>query len=152
MATRAPARDTKRTPSARVARSSGAGAGEPVAGRSRRTVFWQRLAVVAALCVVAGTVLAVPARGYLAQRGELASRQSEMTDLERQNDELVARRDRLDDPAEIQRIARRDYGLVAEGEESYTILPPATAGLVLPHAWPFDRLSGALERAATAPS
>lgn len=108
--------------------------------------------MVVALLVVAATVLAVPAQSYLAQRGEIAARDAELRELEDRNGELADRRDRLDDPEEIQRIARRDYGLVAVGEESYTILPPATAGLVLPRAWPFDRLSGALERAATAPS
>ncbi len=149
MPSRTSTRDAARTDSVRSSR--GSGAQDAPAPRSRRLVFWQRLAVVGALLLVAGTVLAVPAQGYLAQRVELSDRESQLTDLERQNDELAARRDRLDDPAEIQRIARRDYGLVAEGEESYTILPPATAGLVLPHAWPFDRLSGALERAATAP-
>jgi cell division protein FtsB len=110
------------------------------------------MAVVGALLFVAATVLAVPFRGYLAQRTEVSSRQAELAELRQQNTELVERSERLDDPDEIQRVARRDYGLVAEGEESYTILPPATAGLVLPRAWPFDRLSGPLERAATAPS
>ena len=126
---------------------------------SQSSLIWRRLAVVAALVFVAATVLAVPARSYWAQRSEVSSRQAELADLRQQNAELVERSDRLDDPDEIQRIARRDYGLVAEGEESYTILPPATAGLVLPRAWPFDRLSGPLERpaepverAATAPS
>ena len=129
------------------------GAPSDTASRSAGdSAVWQRLAVVVALLVVAATVLAVPARGYLAQRGELASRSAELSELERQNADLVARRDRLDDPEEIKAIARRDYGLVLEGEESYTILPPATAGLILPQVWPFDRLSGPMEHAATAPS
>jgi cell division protein FtsB len=156
--TRAP-----RRPASPDAEARGSGSGARAGGGARRArraardperrrLFWQRAAVLGALFVVAATVLAVPARGYLAQRSELSARQSELTDLERQNDELSARRDRLDDPEEIQRIARRDYGLVAVGEESYSILPPATAGLVLPRAWPFDRLGGALEDAATAPS
>jgi len=124
----------------------------PSSGSSAQSARWQQLAVVVALLVVAVTVLAVPARSYMAQRGEIAERSAEMAQLVRQNEDLAARRDRLDDPDEITAIARRDYGLVLEGEESYTILPPATAGLVLPDAWPFDRLSGSMERAATAPS
>lgn len=108
--------------------------------------------MVVALLVVAATVLAVPARSYWAQRSEIASREGELADLQRANDDLVDHSKRLDDPDEIQRIARRDYGLVDEGEESYTILPPATGGLVLPQTWPFDRLSSAMAAAATAPS
>ncbi|CAN5608600.1 hypothetical protein BH10ACT3_BH10ACT3_03910 [soil metagenome] len=119
---------------------------------AQRSVIWQRLAVVLALCVVVAAVLAVPARSYLAQRTEIAGRQSVLAELQQENADLEERKDRLDDPEEIQRIARRDYGLVEQGEESYTILPPATGGLVLPRAWPFDQLSGPLERAATAPS
>lgn len=127
-------------------------ASDSVARAAGDSAVWQRLAVAVALLVVALTVLAVPARSYLAQRTEIASRSAELSELERQNQELVTRRDRLEDPEEIKAIARRDYGLVLEGEESYTILPPATAGLILPRVWPFDRLIGPMEQAATAPS
>jgi cell division protein FtsB len=113
------------------------------------TVRRRRLVAVLGLLLVAAAVLAVPAQSYWAQRGEVASREAELAELDRANDELADQLERLEDPDEIQRIARRDYGLVAEGEESYSILPPATAGLVLPRGWPFDRISGPLERAAT---
>jgi cell division protein FtsB len=113
------------------------------------TVRRRRLVVLLGLLLVAGAVLAVPAQSYWAQRGEVSSREAALAEVDRSNDELAARLDRLDDPDEVQRIARRDYGLVAVGEESYSILPPATAGLVLPRGWPFDRISGPLERAAT---
>ncbi len=93
--------------------------------------------------------LAVPTRRYLAQRSEIATRDAELKEITQRNDRLEARRDRLDDPEEIQQIARRDYGLVLEGEESYTILPSATAGLVLPRGWPFDVLSNPLEQVAS---
>ena len=113
------------------------------------TVRRRRLVVLLGLLLVAGAVLAVPAQSDWAQRGAVSSREAALDEVERSNDELAARLDRLDDPDEVQRIARRDYGLVAVGEESYSILPPATAGLVLPRGWPFDRISGPLERAAT---
>jgi cell division protein FtsB len=113
------------------------------------TVRRRRLVALLGLLLVAGAVLAVPAQSYWAQRSEVSNREAALSEVERSNDELAARLDRLDDPDEVQRIARRDYGLVAVGEESYSILPPATAGLVLPRGWPFDRISGPLERAAT---
>lgn len=113
------------------------------------SVRHRRIGAVLGLLLVAAAILAVPAQSYLAQRGELADREAELAELDRSNDELAERLDRLSDPDAIQRIARRDYGLVSEGEESYSILPPATAGLVLPGGWPFDRISGPLERAAT---
>jgi cell division protein FtsB len=113
------------------------------------TVRRRRLLVLLGLLLAAAAVLAVPARSYWAQRGEVAARESALAEVDRTNDDLQARLDHLEDPAEVQRIARRDYGLVSAGEESYSILPPATAGLVLPQGWPFDRISGPLERAAT---
>jgi len=109
----------------------------------------QTVLVVLALALVPVAVLAVPARAYLAQRGVLGDREAALAELERSNDELEGRLEHLGDPGEIERIARRDYGLVAAGEESYAILPPATAGVVLPGGWPFDRISGPFARAAT---
>jgi hypothetical protein len=93
-------------------------------------------------------LVAIPGRGYLEQRQDVASAQADLHRLQQENDRLQRRRDRLDDPTEIQRIARRDYGLVDQGEESYTVLPPPTAGLVLPRAWPFNQLADAVRRAA----
>jgi cell division protein FtsB len=116
-----------------------------------RAVLLQRLGIVTFVVAAAVALLLVPARGYMAQRHEISAHRAELTDLQRQNQELTLRRDRLDDPSEIQRIARRDYGLVLEGEESYSILPPASAGLVLPRAWPFGLVQEPLEQATLAP-
>ena len=114
-----------------------------------RSVLRRNLAVVVSLVIVALTLLAVPARSYLAQRDDISERREVLAEVTERNDRLRERLERLDDPAEIQRIARREYGLVEVGEEAYTVLPPATAGLVLPRAWPFDVLSGPVEQAAT---
>ena len=120
------------------------------AAAARRTARRRRVAVAVALVAVVAAVLAVPARKYLDERSELAAVEAELTEVERANEELAERRARLDRPEEIERIARRDFGLVDVGEESYSILPPATAGLVLPRTWPFDRISGAIEQRSTA--
>ncbi|HTN99767.1 MAG TPA: septum formation initiator family protein [Microthrixaceae bacterium] len=109
----------------------------------------QRIAVIGAVVVVVLVALAVPARSYVAQRAEIAAQNAKLDELTQRNDELQEQRDRLDDPEEIQRIARRDYGLVLSHEESYAILPSPTAGLVLPRSWPFDVLSAPLEKVAS---
>lgn len=101
------------------------------------------------MVVVAVAVLAVPIRTYVDQQSRISEESAYVADLEDRNADLEQQRELLQDPAEIRRIARRDYGLVEVGEESYTILPPATAGLVLPGVWPFDRLAGPIERAST---
>lgn len=109
----------------------------------------RRVLGVLLLLAVAAALLAVPAQGYLAQRGEVTAREAELAELDRRNEQLDQHLERLGEPEEIQRLARRDYGLVEPGEESYSLLPPSTAGLHLPRGWPFDRLAGPLERAAT---
>jgi cell division protein FtsB len=103
----------------------------------------------ALVAVVVLVVLAVPTRSYLAQRGEIAQTRDQLAEVRRTNAQLKERKARLTDPSEVQRTARREFGLVGVGEESYSILPPATAGLVLPNTWPFDRLAGPVARAAT---
>ena len=107
-----------------------------------------RSAGVATVAVVMVVLVAIPFRGYLQQRGDVAAADAALHRLEQENDRLQRRRDRLDDPGEIQAIARREYGLVDQGEESYTVLPPPTAGLVVPQAWPFDRIQGAVRAAS----
>lgn len=109
--------------------------------------IWAMRALVAVLLgFVVYVMLAVPARRYLAQRSEVTERQVQLREIGERNSELERRITRLDDPDEIQRIARREYGLVTEGEESYTILPPATAGLNLPSGWPFNVLGDPIRR------
>lgn len=113
-----------------------------------RRVLGRRTAVVATVVGVTALLVALPARSYLHQRSDVGAARAELEELDRRNDELEVRRDRLEDPDEISRIARRDYGLVEIGQESYAVLPPATAGLVMPNAWPFDRIDSAVRVAA----
>lgn len=115
---------------------------ERAKGQTNSRVWLMRALVAVLVVVVVYSLVAVPTKRYLQQRPEVAQRQVQLRDIKERNGEMERRIRRLDDPEEIQRIARRDYGLVTEGEESYTILPPATAGLNLPSGWPFDVLSG----------
>lgn len=120
-----------------------AGAGGFWAGRRGRA------AVLVSFLVLMAGLIVVPVREYLAQRAEVAAQEAQLARLRAGNERLEARIQRLSDPAEIERIARRDYGLVRAGEESYSVLPPDTAGLVLPTAWPFDLLTNALRSSAS---
>ncbi|MEI2640405.1 MAG: septum formation initiator family protein [Microthrixaceae bacterium] len=117
--------------------------------RARSTVWSLRVLVAALLGLVVYGLIAVPAGRYIQQRSDVADRQVQLRDMKERNSALKDKIRRLDDPDEIMRIARRDYGLVTEGEESYTILPPATAGLNLPASWPFDLLSEPVRRVSS---
>lgn len=140
---------------ARAIRGHGGVDGAPRRSPRNRTTLqvWLTRALVAVLvAVVLYGLLAVPGRRYWKQRTEVAERRVQLSEISEQNSKMETRIKRLDDPDEIQRIARRDYGLVSPGEESYTILPAATAGLNLPASWPFDRLSEPVRKIASGPN
>jgi cell division protein FtsB len=84
---------------------------------------------------MAGVVVAVglflfgyPTRTYLDQRAQLSQQQAKLDRLAAQNQSLSGEASRLQNTAEIERIARQDYGLVQPGQEAYAILPsPASS-------------------------
>jgi len=89
---------------------------------SRSRVF---SAVLAAVLLVAAVFLfALPGRDYLSQRRSLNAAEVKVQVLAAQNAKLDQQRQHLQTDAEIERIAREQYGLVRPGEEAYAILPP----------------------------
>ena len=116
--------------------------------RRRVGLVGRRTAVVATVIAVTVVLVALPVRSYLGQQSDVAAARAELRELQAENDRLEARKDRLSDPDEIARIARRDYGLVEVGQESYSVLPPTSAGLVMPQAWPFDRIEDSVRTAS----
>lgn len=81
-------------------------------------------AVVLLLIALAVMLLAIaPLRGYLDERGELKDLQTQATALERQNQTLQERIDRLSDATFLERIARECLGMVKPGETAFVIVP-----------------------------
>lgn len=78
------------------------------------------------LCAVALSV-AFPLRSYLGQRTELAQAVSAQQDLERQRDELEARKVALSDPDYIAAEARRRLQYVTPGDTVFVVHAPALA-------------------------
>jgi cell division protein FtsB len=104
--------------------------------------------LVALTAAAAGyVILASPVSDWWDQRGRVSETRAELAAIEADNQALRDRLDRNAEPAELELAARDQLGLVREGEESYTVVPPATAGLVLPNAWPFNRIAPGLEAA-----
>jgi cell division protein FtsB len=75
--------------------------------------------VVAGLLFTFGT----PARTWYDQRQEIVAARERTAVLDQQSRELQARVDQLGTDAEVERIAREQYGLVKPGEEAFAILP-----------------------------
>ncbi len=88
----------------------------------------RRLFVVA--LVVAGILFtfANPARTWHGQQQEIAAARERNAVLEEQSRALQARADTLSTDAEVERLARQEYGLVKPGEEAFGILPAPGAG------------------------
>jgi cell division protein FtsB len=104
----------------------------------------RRTGGLVALAALAVVILAAPVGDWWAQRNDIGEAEAHLAAIEADNRDLQERLDRIADPATVERIARRDLGLVREGEESYTILPPPTAGLVMPDTWPFNRVAASM--------
>lgn len=89
--------------------------------RGRRTVWLAVLLVVALAVTLAGIF---PFRQMIAQQRQVATAEAQLIALSSENarleDELAA----LATPAEIERIAREELGLVRPGETSYMVEAP----------------------------
>src|SRR3954454_18406817 len=85
-------------------------------------IRWDRVGRVALLCVLVGLAFLYikPASSYFAARGQAKARNAEVRALERERDELLARRRALKRPAVLEREARR-LGYVRPGERSYVV-------------------------------
>ncbi|MGH9078113.1 MAG: FtsB family cell division protein [Acidimicrobiales bacterium] len=64
-----------------------------------------------------------PVRTLLAQHDQSTLAQHRLTELRQENAKLADRAAQLQTTAEIERLARQDYGLVKPGETAYAILP-----------------------------
>ncbi len=108
---------------------------------SVRRALWPLLVSVVFVGVLFAGVF--PTRTWLAQRAATANAQERVDVLRSENQALEERARLLQDDAEIERLAREQYGLVRPGEEAYAILPPPPPPLPVPEAWPFGALAAA---------
>jgi cell division protein FtsB len=103
----------------------------------RRLVFAFGISV---LLVGVLFVAVFPTRTYLAQRTATRRADARLAELAAEKKTLQAQARRLSTPAEIESLARAQFGLVRPGEEAYAVLPPPTPPLGLPDIWPFTGL------------
>ncbi|MEZ5267322.1 MAG: septum formation initiator family protein [Microthrixaceae bacterium] len=83
----------------------------PVVPRWGRRILW-----LGALAAVVAAILTPAVSQWWSQRAEIRAGEDELALLEADNDQLRDRLDKIGDPATLERIARRDLGLVREGE------------------------------------
>jgi cell division protein FtsB len=70
-----------------------------------------------------------PLRQYVSQQDRIERLQAKQQALAAENARLEAERKRLQDPAYVQQLAKRDYHVVSPGEEAWVVTgtPPASA-------------------------
>ena len=144
--TRRPPRVSRRSAAqARKRRSANARARHPASNtpaekrpasprvRRRRAVL---TTVLGALAVV-GLLFAFvyPTSTYFRQRSQLSKASERLERLEREAERLQAESDKLRGDAEVERLAREQYGLVRVGETPY-VLVPATPTTTVPPTQP----------------
>jgi cell division protein FtsB len=106
---------------------------------SRRRVVWLLLGSVT--LVAALFLFVLPGRTYLAQRSSLNQAGTRVRVLAAENAKLDQQVRQLQTDAEIERLARQQYGLVKPGEQAYAILPPKPAPTVATRAAPAKKAS-----------
>lgn len=88
-----------------------------------------------ALVVLVGLlfVFVFPTQAYFTQRDQIRAAEQRLHLLRTETTKLAAEAARLQNDAEIERLARERYGMVKPGEEAYAIVPspqPAPAQTV----------------------
>jgi len=92
----------------------------------------RRLFVVALVVVGILFTFGNPARTWYGQRQEIAAARERNAVLDQHSRDLQARVDQLGTDAEVERVAREQYGLVRPGEEAFGILPAPRSAPVPP--------------------
>jgi len=77
-------------------------------------------------------VFVFPARTLLAQRQQTDKQRQALELLNQQSRKLEAESRKLQNDAEVERMAREQYGFVYPGEHPYVVVPPSTTSLPAP--------------------
>lgn len=117
-------------------------------GRWLRPLSWATLTVVV-IALLALYVL--PTRTWIEQRQHLSQARATLEELRAERDVLASRLDDLDDDAEIEALARSQFGLVKPGEELYAVFPAPEPPVDLPQMWPFGDVDAGASTATATP-
>ena len=119
--------DRKRTAKAGKRQSRRPPSRNPAATETRHR---RRVLVRVLLGAMAGVALlfvfVFPARTLLAQWQQTEKERSELELLQEQSRKLEEESRRLQSDAEVERMAREQYGFVYPGEHPYVVVPPPT--------------------------
>ena len=102
---------------------------------------------VGIVITVAVFVLGVmPTCQWISNRRAIAAAESTLSQLEARNQQDAAAAESLRSGAELERLAREQYGYARPGEEVYHVLPAPRDPVRVPEAWPFSALGSSISR------
>ena len=127
------------------AKSSGPKHAKPQRSLLARST-WVVTPVILVILTVAVVAFLAPTRTLLDQRRTAATVEQRLAEIDQANADAQAQADALKTDAEIERIAREQYGYAKAGEEVYHLLPEAQDPVRVPDAWPFVGLGSSLTR------
>jgi len=116
---------------------------------ARQRRLWGRprlLFALIPLTIILLAMTALPTRQLYDNRQSIASAESQLAQIRGANDGAAASAESLRSGAELERLAREQYGYAKPGEEVYHVLPAPKDPVRVPDAWPFNALGTALGR------
>lgn len=91
-------------------------------GKKRRPRFTGRAAILAVVVCAIVLSLAYPLREYLAQRHRIAELRAQIESAEQRIDALERRKNKLEDPDYIRKLARQRLHYRVPGETNYVVV------------------------------
>ncbi len=95
----------------------------PLSEEAVGTPVGQRRILLAVGLLIAGFLVFFPARQVIDQRTQIGRLEARLAALETENDRQAAEAERLQDPEELELLARERLGMVRPGEQAYLFVP-----------------------------
>jgi cell division protein FtsB len=100
----------------------------------RRRALALRVSVATLVVIGLLFVVVFPVQAWMRQRSDLSASQHRLTVIRAERQRLERAAHRLNDPSEIERLARELYGMVRPGEQAWATVPgpPTTTTTTAP--------------------
>jgi cell division protein FtsB len=99
----------------------------------RRRAIALRASVATIVVVGLLFVVVFPMQAWMQQRSDLRASEHRLEVIRKERQQLERQAAKLEDPSEVERIARALYGMVRPGEQAYAAVPgPATTTTTAP--------------------
>lgn len=85
----------------------------------RRRGWWRLVLLIVIIVTIAGYVS--PVRAYISRSEQISVEKAGTSSLRQQHEQLQMEKERLQNQAYVEQVARKDLGLVKPGEQSYAL-------------------------------